>query len=69
MKVWITAGENTIPSTVMIARTNASVQKSLLAKSQTSVGDFSRMYCVNTGIKEALMEPSPTRRLKRLGIR
>ena len=64
-----TTGENTIPRTVMIATTRARVQKSRFANSHTSFSGFSFMYLVNTGMKDAVIEPSPTRRRKRLGIR
>src|SRR4029077_14881028 len=69
VNAWITAGENTIPNTVISATIRASVQKRRFAKSHTSSFGFSRRYVVKTGIKEAVIEPSATRRRKRLGIR
>src|SRR6267143_4207307 len=53
-----TVGEKTIPRTVMTAATSASVQKSLLANSQSSFLDFSLMQLENTGMNEAVMDPS-----------
>src|SRR5215475_10049366 len=64
-----TKGENTIPSTVIAAATRASVQNRRFAKSQTSLVGFSRIQVVKTGMNDAVIEPSPTKRLKRLGIR
>src|SRR5712692_3462675 len=69
VNAWITAGENTIPNTVISATINASVQKSRFAKSQTSSFGFSRRYVVKTGMKDAVIDPSATRRRKRFGIR
>jgi len=65
----ITWREKITPSTVMTAKTSARVQKSLLANSQSSSFERSRMYVVKTGTNEAATVPSPTNRLKRLGMR
>src|SRR5579871_1204456 len=60
---------NMIPRTVITAATNASVQNSLFAKSQTSSLDFSRIQVVKTGMNDAVIDPSPTSRRNRFGIR
>ena len=69
VNVWTTMGEKTMPSTVMTATTSAKVQNKRLANSHTSSWDFSRMYVVKTGMKDAVMVPSATSRRKRLGMR
>src|SRR5258708_9277190 len=69
VKVWLTAGEKTIPRTVITARTTARVQKSRLAKSHTSSFGFSLIHVVKTGMNEAVIDPSPTSRRKRFGMR
>ena len=65
----ITWREKITPSTVITDRTRAMVQNSLLANSHSSSFERSRMYVVKTGTKEAATVPSPTKRLKRLGMR
>src|SRR5215475_9497198 len=69
VNVCTTAGENTMPSTVITATTRASVQNSRFANPHTSSGLFSRMYVVNTGINDAVIEPSATNRRNKFGIR
>src|SRR5215471_1970211 len=69
VNAFTTDGENTMPKTVIAAATSASVQNSLFAKSHTSFFGFSRIHEVNTGINEAVIDPSPTKRRNRFGIR
>src|SRR5215510_10872228 len=69
VNAFTTTGENTIPSTVITAATSASVQNSRFAKSQTSAFGFSRIHVVNTGMNDAVIDPSPTSRRNRFGIR
>src|SRR5207245_1915029 len=69
VNVCTTAGENTMPSTLITATTSASVQNSRFANPHTSSGLFSLMYVVNTGMNEAVIEPSATSRRNRFGMR
>src|SRR5215470_19546515 len=69
VKVWMTCGEKMTPETTTTASTSATVQKKRFAKNHRSSAERSRIYVVNTGINVAENVASPTKRLKRLGIR
>src|SRR4051794_15195130 len=64
----ITSDEKTTPNTVNTASTAANVQNKRFANSHTFFRGSLARYLVNTGMKEAVIEPSPTRRRSKLGI-
>jgi hypothetical protein len=64
----IKIGEKRMPNKVRTNKTTPAMVKAIWVSSLVSSSDLWVMYSVYTGMKEMVNDPSPTKRLQRLGI-
>jgi hypothetical protein len=64
----INKGENRMPNKVRANKTTPAMVKAICVSSLVSSSDLWVVYSVYTGMKEMVKDPSPTKRLQRLGI-
>jgi hypothetical protein len=66
--ILIKKGEKRMPNKVRVNKTTPAMVKAIWVSSLVSSSDLRVIYSVYTGMKEMVKDPSPTKRLHRLGI-